>query len=71
VLTPDKIRISNAYLQRANVWRDLGVMARTVIALFELLWLPESNEPVSAPSVVDPVAINFPEPLRKQTVQTF
>lgn len=33
VVTPDKLRISRAYLRRANVWRDLGVMARTAFAL--------------------------------------
>ncbi len=33
VVTPDKLRISAAYLQRANVWSDLGVMAGTLMAL--------------------------------------
>jgi lipopolysaccharide/colanic/teichoic acid biosynthesis glycosyltransferase len=33
-VTPDKLRISQAYLERANLWSDLGVMARTVCLLF-------------------------------------
>jgi lipopolysaccharide/colanic/teichoic acid biosynthesis glycosyltransferase len=34
VITPDKLRISQAYQLRANLWTDLGVMAGTAIALF-------------------------------------
>jgi lipopolysaccharide/colanic/teichoic acid biosynthesis glycosyltransferase len=33
VVTPDKLRISEAYLEDANVWSDLAVMARTVVVL--------------------------------------
>jgi lipopolysaccharide/colanic/teichoic acid biosynthesis glycosyltransferase len=33
VVTPDKLRTSQAYLERANPWSDLGVMAKTAFAL--------------------------------------
>ena len=33
VVTPDKLRISQTYKQRANLWSDLGVMAETAVAL--------------------------------------
>lgn len=33
VVTPDKLRISCAYMRRANTWRDLGVIVQTVVAL--------------------------------------
>jgi len=33
VVTPDKLRISQAYQLRANLWTDLGVMAGTAVAL--------------------------------------
>jgi lipopolysaccharide/colanic/teichoic acid biosynthesis glycosyltransferase len=33
VVTPDKLRISQAYLRRATVWTDLGVLASTALAL--------------------------------------
>jgi lipopolysaccharide/colanic/teichoic acid biosynthesis glycosyltransferase len=35
VVTPDKLRISAAYLQGANLWSDLGLLAGTVPALFQ------------------------------------
>ena len=33
VITPDKIRISTAYMQRATLWSDLGVIAGTGLAI--------------------------------------
>lgn len=33
VMTPDKLRISQAYLEQANLWSDLGVMLRTAFLL--------------------------------------
>lgn len=36
VLTPQKLRISAAYIERATVLTDLGVMAGTALALFPL-----------------------------------
>jgi len=36
VVTPDKLRISKAYIRKATVWTDLGVLAQTAIALFGL-----------------------------------
>jgi lipopolysaccharide/colanic/teichoic acid biosynthesis glycosyltransferase len=40
VVTPDKVRISAAYLGHASVWSDMGVMARTAAALLPSKWLP-------------------------------
>jgi len=37
-ITPDKIRISLEYLQRANVWSDLAVMVRTAYTLIPFEW---------------------------------
>jgi hypothetical protein len=34
VVTPDKLRVSQAYLDVANSWTDLLVMARTGLAIF-------------------------------------
>jgi lipopolysaccharide/colanic/teichoic acid biosynthesis glycosyltransferase len=34
VVTPDKLRISQAYLDRANVWSDFMVILRTALGLF-------------------------------------
>jgi len=48
VVTPDKLRISEAYLRRANVWRDLGVIARTFVALIASLGLNEVTGRYSA-----------------------
>ena len=41
VLMPDKLRISAAYLDRANIWSDLGVMIGTALALFPFNWRPQ------------------------------
>jgi lipopolysaccharide/colanic/teichoic acid biosynthesis glycosyltransferase len=38
VLIPDKLRISAAYLEHANAWSDLGVLARTALALVPPSW---------------------------------
>jgi hypothetical protein len=56
VVTPDKLRISEAYRQRANVWSDVGVMAETAWALIpaswrEWLWRPAYREQVAAPAL--------------------
>jgi lipopolysaccharide/colanic/teichoic acid biosynthesis glycosyltransferase len=40
VLTPDKLRISAAYLEHSNVWSDLGVLAATALALVLGNWWP-------------------------------
>lgn len=51
VLMPDKLGISAAYLERANVWRDLGLLVKTSLALFPSnLWprLIEENRAQTA-----------------------
>jgi lipopolysaccharide/colanic/teichoic acid biosynthesis glycosyltransferase len=37
-IIPDKLRISAAYLDRANVWTDLGMMAATGFVLAAACW---------------------------------
>jgi lipopolysaccharide/colanic/teichoic acid biosynthesis glycosyltransferase len=41
VVTPDKLRISAAYIERATVWSDLQVIAGTALALLPAGWLPQ------------------------------
>ena len=48
VVTPDKLRISQAYLERANGWRDLGFMIRTALTLLVQPWQPQFREAVAA-----------------------
>jgi lipopolysaccharide/colanic/teichoic acid biosynthesis glycosyltransferase len=33
VVTPDKLRLSQAYLERATAWSDLGLMVKTALAI--------------------------------------
>jgi lipopolysaccharide/colanic/teichoic acid biosynthesis glycosyltransferase len=40
---PDKLRISAAYLERANVWTDLGMMAATGFVLAAACWRSSSR----------------------------
>jgi lipopolysaccharide/colanic/teichoic acid biosynthesis glycosyltransferase len=40
ILMPDKLRISAAYLERANFLSDLRVLTGTALALFPANWLP-------------------------------
>lgn len=44
VVTPEKLRISEAYLRRANVWSDLRVMARTLVALLASVRPAEASQ---------------------------
>jgi lipopolysaccharide/colanic/teichoic acid biosynthesis glycosyltransferase len=44
VLTPDKLRISQTYLEHANIWLDLGVLAGTVVALYPSNWVPRFGQ---------------------------
>ena len=51
VVTPDKLRISAAYLHRACLWTDLCVLVQTLLALIAPRWgrgsyLPETPRPV-------------------------
>jgi lipopolysaccharide/colanic/teichoic acid biosynthesis glycosyltransferase len=42
VLMPDKLALSAAYLERATVWTDFGVLARTAFALVPHTWMPRA-----------------------------
>lgn len=46
VVTPDKLRISQAYLERANMASDLRMMACTALVLLSFLWRPLFRQPV-------------------------
>jgi len=48
VMTPDKLRISQKYLRHATVWSDLGILARTGIALLPSLRMPTESQEVPA-----------------------
>lgn len=57
VLMPDKVRLSAAYLERANVWKDLGLLAGTALALFPSNFWPRLiqerlAQPVQAPELL-------------------
>jgi lipopolysaccharide/colanic/teichoic acid biosynthesis glycosyltransferase len=45
VVTPDKLRISQEYLERACVWSDFAVMIGTAMALFPAKWLARMRRP--------------------------
>src|ERR1700723_2392122 len=49
VLMPDKVRLSRAYLERANFWSDLGVLAATCIALLPCRPRPRWRAALSEP----------------------
>lgn len=44
VVTPDKIRISGAYLEESNALTDIWVMARTAFAVLSLVWWQVSKD---------------------------
>jgi len=69
VVTPDKLRISQAYLERANGWRDLAVIARTALALFALAWQQQLGQSVSVRLARTPALLQFPQPARSRITQ--
>jgi lipopolysaccharide/colanic/teichoic acid biosynthesis glycosyltransferase len=42
VLMPDKLALSTAYLDRATVWTDFGILGRTAFALVPHTWMPRA-----------------------------
>lgn len=68
VVTPDKLRISQAYLARANGWRDLAVVAKTALAVFALPWQPQPGQPVSFRPARTSALLQFPESARIRMV---
>lgn len=55
VVTPDKLRISQAYIARATVWTDLGVLLQTMLAL-----IPRRGSGRSGAATG--TVLNFPQP---------
>lgn len=69
VLMPDKLRISEAYLERATAWSDLRVLARTALVLFPSHWRPpffsvRSSVPIWTSASANAAEFKFPEPLQ-------
>jgi lipopolysaccharide/colanic/teichoic acid biosynthesis glycosyltransferase len=48
VVTPDKLRISQEYLEKASVWSDFGVMVGTAVALCPARWRSRIRRQVPA-----------------------
>ena len=63
ILMPDKVRLSRAYLERANFWSDLGVLAATCIALLPSRPRPRWRTAASEPEDIDdspPLIVSLP-----------
>ncbi len=63
VVTPDKLRLSLDYQQRASVWRDLGVLAKTLAALSAAFWQAGTDYPLQPGAMRAATAALFDEPL--------
>jgi len=59
VVTPDKIRISGAYLRQASLFTDLGVMAKTALALISPLWRTQFCVQATAPPLTAAAMLLF------------
>jgi lipopolysaccharide/colanic/teichoic acid biosynthesis glycosyltransferase len=67
VATPDKIRISQQYLERANSWTDMVVVGKTVIAMAMMLFPLRLGRP--KPEQAVPTAIPFPRTMNGSTAR--
>jgi lipopolysaccharide/colanic/teichoic acid biosynthesis glycosyltransferase len=78
VVTPDKIRISKAYLQHANAWSDFVIVIRTAVALgFPNAHVPNTPPPlnpvpVAISKIHQPVprVLSFPNPVLRRKPQS-
>jgi len=68
VVTPDKLRISRAYQQRANILSDVGVLGATAWALFQSSLRPGLSETAAARLPRTPAPM-FPEVVRRREMQ--
>ncbi|HEY1903217.1 MAG TPA: sugar transferase [Terracidiphilus sp.] len=69
ILMPDKLRISQAYLQRATPWSDLRVLVSTVLVLFLPHWRSPlfpawTSAPIWTSVPASTVEFRFPEPVQ-------
>jgi lipopolysaccharide/colanic/teichoic acid biosynthesis glycosyltransferase len=65
VVTPDKLRISEDYMRRANMWSDVAVMARTLAAV-----LAPACQSKIGPAFTSPIARrDLPEAARLKKSQ--
>jgi lipopolysaccharide/colanic/teichoic acid biosynthesis glycosyltransferase len=69
VVTPDKLRISAAYLEHATIWTDLCLIAETASALIPSGWLPPFLRRQSALQPGAPELL-YVEPVQDATAQT-
>lgn len=60
VVTPDKIRISLAYLRGASLWSDLAVTIKTALALISPALRQRFGAEISSRKIPDPRLLNFP-----------
>ncbi len=67
VVTPDKVRISQDYLERATLWTDLLIVIRTLLALAGLPWKLRLRRPVLQPI---PGFTPFPQTVKASAPQT-
>jgi lipopolysaccharide/colanic/teichoic acid biosynthesis glycosyltransferase len=68
VVTPDKLRMSESYLQNANGWSDLCVMASTAKALLRSIGQIGPSGPLIAERATAPIQ-NFKTPVRGISVE--
>ena len=66
VVTPDKLRISQDYIERASLWSDLGVMLQTVLALFRPAWQPQFIQVLPPRAQTGPLRFNFAESVHRR-----
>jgi lipopolysaccharide/colanic/teichoic acid biosynthesis glycosyltransferase len=64
VVTPDKLRISQEYIERASLLSDLGVMLQTVLALFRPARQPRFIQLVPLRAQTGPLRFDFAGPVR-------
>jgi lipopolysaccharide/colanic/teichoic acid biosynthesis glycosyltransferase len=68
VVTPDKLRISQAYMARATVLTDIEMLVRTAVALLPQMGPPEPVHGLSAAGQGYGVLLRFPESARRKAL---
>jgi len=69
VVMPDKLGISEAYLRRADVWSDLGVMARTAFVLCLPLREAQAGQALAPRPRTVPALFRLPDPAHRRRIQ--
>jgi len=71
VVTPDKIRISQAYLERANLWTDLVVAIQTALALIRQRLLKRFSGTIPRPKQKASGVLCFPASATGRTAHAY